>query len=143
VAFTWHIWRVRRSAYFGNFLTTSLETSSDIFLGPSCPLEPAGRGYFSRSTPCWLSILCLLINWRCGVTARYGILTPNAPPHCCVNLSHWSFEFLYPTNLSEYTANVLVRFVSTSRMARSPVRDVQKLFGVYLFGTGQRPGVPD
>lgn len=58
-------------------------------------------------------------------------------------LFHWGSESLYSTNFSEHAANVLARSVSTSRMARSPVRDVQKLLGVHLFGIGQRPRIPN
>jgi hypothetical protein len=84
-----------------------------------------------------------------------GILLPN-----CYSIGHLRPRYLpkfpcyvpalrvlelyrFPTCIFVLATNMMVRFVSTSRLARPPVRDVQEFLGLHLFGTRQRSGVPN
>jgi hypothetical protein len=129
---------------FGNFLTMPLEISSDLFLGPSCLLDLAGEPPFSTKLTLTLYFAVQLALW---FTAQSGILTQNALLHCVLLCFHiFSIGTL---NLSTQRTFLYLqltcrpRSVSTSRMARSPVRDLQDYFGLHLSGSRQWPRIPD
>lgn len=148
MASTWHIWRVRPSITRGN----SSQASGKFH--PICSqdhsvfrmLQERG-GLSAPSIPLFIESI---LGWSIGILVPLAHQTSSSwllhvvIPSCVLHLSiSRSIRLFSQRYIILPAANKMHRFVSTTWLARPPVRNVQVVVRLHMSGTRQWSGIPN